>query len=203
MIEFFIKGGPLMWPILLCSIAALAIVIERGYIFHKAGKGLCAGISHVRKALDSGNGKSIEGVKSSLSPELLEIVNLITDSTLEKEHHKMESLISRKITAIVRNIEKRINALAVIVNIAPVLGLLGTVTGMMKAFMQIQNLNGQVSPSQLAGGIWEALITTAAGLFVALPTQVAYHYFDTRADEIMDDLVETSKELMEKNYSVR
>lgn len=203
MIEFFIKGGPLMWPILLCSIAALAIVIERGYIFHKAGKGLCVGIGRVREALDSGNGKSIEGVKSSLTPELLEIVNLITDSTHEKELHKMESLISRKITSIIRNIEKRINALAVIVNIAPVLGLLGTVTGMMKAFMQIQNLNGQVSPSQLAGGIWEALITTAAGLFVALPTQVAYHYFDTRADEIMDDLVETSKELMERNDSVR
>ena len=187
-----------MWPILLCSIAALAIVIERGYIFHKAGKGLCVGIGRVREALDSGNGKSIDGVKSSLTPELLEIVNLITDSTHEKELHKMESLISRKITAIIRNIEKRINALAVIVNIAPVLGLLGTVTGMMKAFMQIQNLNGQVSPSQLAGGIWEALITTAAGLFVALPTQVAYHYFDTRADEIMDDLVETSRELMDR-----
>lgn len=198
MIELFLKGGICMWPILACSIAALAIVIERAYIFHKAGKGLCAGISSIRETLDSGNGKSIGTVKDSLSPELLEIVNLITDGKHEQEHHKMENLISRKITAIIRNIEKRINALAVIVNIAPVLGLLGTVTGMMKAFMQIQNLNGQVSPSQLAGGIWEALITTAAGLFVALPAQVAYHYFDTRADEIMDDLVETSKELMER-----
>jgi len=199
MIEFFIKGGPLMWPILACSVAALAIVIERGYIFHKAGKGLCAGISTIRDTLDSGNGKSIGSVKGSLPPELLEIVNLIIDGTHEKEQHKMENLISRKITSIIRNIEKRINALAVIVNIAPVMGLLGTVTGMMKAFMQIQNLNGQVSPSQLAGGIWEALITTAAGLFVALPTQVAYHYFDTRADEIMDDLVETSRELMDRS----
>ena len=198
MIEFFIKGGICMWPILACSIAALAIVIERACIFHKAGKGLCAGISSIRETLDSGNGKSMVTVKGSLPPELLEIVNLITDGKHEREHNKMENLISRKITAIIRNIEKRINALAVIVNIAPVLGLLGTVTGMMKAFMQIQNLNGQVSPSQLAGGIWEALITTAAGLFVALPTQVAYHYFDTRADEIMDDLVETSKELMER-----
>ena len=79
-------------------------------------------------------------------------------------------------------LQKRTDNLATIAGVAPMLGFLGTVTGMIKAFQQIQNLQGNVNPSVLAGGIWEALITTVAGLSVAIPTYVAYNFLVSKVD---------------------
>ena len=93
--------------------------------------------------------------------------------------------------------DKNLRGLAVIGNIAPLLGLLGTVTGMIRAFMKIQRLGGIVDASVLAGGIWEALITTAAGLSVAIPTLVAYHYFEGRIDNIASQIKDVASELLE------
>ena len=83
----------------------------------------------------------------------------------------------------IQDLEKNIDVLGIIAHVAPLLGLLGTVTGMIRAFMRIEELTGRVNASVLAGGIWEALLTTAFGLMVAIPSFVMYHYFNRRIDD--------------------
>jgi biopolymer transport protein ExbB len=82
-------------------------------------------------------------------------------------------------------------------NIAPLIGLLGTVVGMVKTFMKIADLSGNVNPSILASGIWEALLTTAAGLTVAIPTVIIYHYFENTVDNFAFQIKNYSLELIE------
>ena len=94
-------------------------------------------------------------------------------------------------------LERYMSALATCANIAPLLGLLGTVSGMIKAFAQIQNKRGQVNPSDLAEGISNALVTTAAGLTVAIPMLVIYNYFVTRVDNMVVEMEISSSELIE------
>jgi biopolymer transport protein ExbB len=94
----------------------------------------------------------------------------------------------------IRRIEKGLSWLALIASIEPLLGLTGTVTGMIKAFIVIEK-STSVNPSMLAGGIWEALITTAAGLLVAIPIHIGHHYLENRADDIAFLLKEITSEL--------
>ncbi|MFH1953161.1 MAG: MotA/TolQ/ExbB proton channel family protein, partial [Pseudomonadota bacterium] len=83
----------------------------------------------------------------------------------------------------IRGLSRYLQVLAIIGNIAPLLGLLGTVIGMIKSFMVIQQMGGKVNAAVLAGGIWEAMLTTALGLSVALPTMVAHSYLVSRVDK--------------------
>jgi len=108
-----------------------------------------------------------------------------------------EKIIARAGSRIVRQLDKNLRGLAIIGNITPLLGLLGTVTGMIKAFIKIQELGGQVDASVLAGGIWEALLTTAAGLSIAIPTIVLYHYFEGKVENISSQMKEAASELLE------
>lgn len=183
MLEFFLKGGPLMWPILLCSVISAAIVLERLYKFHQVRIKVPNISSRVKNLLKEE--KATEAIKlcESINDPVAHILAIgirIRKRSIEEQ----EKMISRAGSKIIRQLEKNLRGLAIIGNIAPLLGLLGTVTGMIKAFMKIQDLDGRVDASILAGGIWEALITTAAGLAIAIPTLVAYHYFEGKVDNI-------------------
>ncbi len=101
---------------------------------------------------------------------------------VEADRETLETVLVHSVEEEVRELSRYLQALATIGNIAPLLGLLGTVTGMIKAFMAIQELGGKVDASVLAGGIWEAMLTTAAGLFVALPVMVAHSYLTSQVD---------------------
>lgn len=90
----------------------------------------------------------------------------------------------------VRKLERGLGVLELITTIAPILGLTGTVTGMISTFQAIGEHGSRVDPSVLAGGIWEALITTAAGLLVALPAHVAYHFLENRLSELIQTVQE-------------
>ena len=94
-------------------------------------------------------------------------------------------------------LERYLSALATCANVAPLLGLLGTVQGMIICFAQIQDKKGQVNPSDLAQGISNALITTAAGLTVAIPTLVVYNYFVSRVENMIVEMEISSSELVE------
>ena len=174
MIDLFLKGGFLMYPILICSFAGLAILINK---FIQYGNIL----GEIERPLD-------DLLKMKATPAVLTpIMDGIKNSCNEKEL----SLIG---TRQVRKIEKGLSWLSLIATIAPLLGLTGTVTGMIKAFMVIAN-STSVSPSMLAGGIWEALITTAAGLLVAIPIHIGHHYLEKQADEITFALKEIATSL--------
>jgi biopolymer transport protein ExbB len=104
----------------------------------------------------------------------------------------LESVIAHATDTEVRKLSSYTQALATIGNIAPLLGLLGTVIGMIKAFMVIQQMGGKVNAAVLAGGIWEAMLTTALGLAVALPTMVAHSYLIARIEKYEAKLQEGS-----------
>ena len=99
-----------------------------------------------------------------------------------QDRETLETVLVHAIEEEVRELSRYLQALATIANIAPLLGLLGTVIGMIKAFMVIQEMGGKVNAAVLAGGIWEAMLTTALGLVVALPTMVAHSYLIGQVD---------------------
>jgi biopolymer transport protein ExbB len=182
MIEFMSKGGILMGPILVCSVLALAIFVERVIRFarmKKRGAGLAEGIAALIR-----EGKTTEAVSAAAqsgSPMGRILEKAIAVKDLDRE--MIETVIVSATDEEVRDLSTYIQALATIGNIAPLLGLLGTVLGMIKAFMVIQQMGGKVNAALLAGGIWEAMLTTAFGLAVALPTTVAHSYLVSKIDD--------------------
>jgi biopolymer transport protein ExbB len=102
---------------------------------------------------------------------------------LDQDRETLETVVVHSTDAEIRGLSRYLQILATIANIAPLLGLLGTVLGMIKAFMVIQQMGGKVNAAVLAGGIWEAMLTTALGLAVALPTMVAHSYLLARVEK--------------------
>ena len=200
MFEFLMKGGFLMWPILLCSVISVSIIIERLYNLHRARIKIPNILSRVKNLLKED--KAAEALKLCEScndpvAHILAIGIRIRKRSLEEQ----EKIISRAGSRIIRQLEKNLRGLAIIGNITPLLGLLGTVTGMIKAFIKIQELGGRVDASVLAGGIGEALITTAMGLSVAIPTLVAYHYFESRVDNVGARMKDDVADLLEIEHA--
>lgn len=196
MFEFILKGGPLMWPILLCSVISITIILERFYYLYQARANIPNIFSRVKSLFK--DGKTDEALKlcettSGPIAHILAIGIHIHKRSMEEK----EKIITRSGSRIIRQLDRNLRGLAIIGNITPLLGLLGTVTGMIRAFMKIQELGGRVDASVLAGGIWEALITTAAGLSVAIPTIVFYHYFEGRVDNIAVQIKDVASELLE------
>lgn len=202
MFNFFLKGGFLMWPILLCSIISTAIILERCCRFYCARTKIPNILFRVKNFLKEGKiEQSLRLCETAAGPiaHILAVGIHIRGRSFEEK----EKLISRAAAKLVRQLDKNLHGLAVIGNITPLLGLLGTVTGMIRVFIKIQELGGRVDTSVLAGGIWEALITTAAGLFVAIPTLSAYYYFEGKVDNIASQMKDAALELldMEHNFS--
>ena len=192
------KGGPLMYLIILCSIVALAVVIERLYHLNRAKIDIDKFMESISNILKRNRiMEAIDLCEKSPGP----IAHIIKAGILKHDRSRQEIKEAIEDAGIyeVPRLEKNLGALATIAHISPLLGLLGTVTGMVRAFQIIQekatSLN-PVSPGNLAGGIWEALITTAAGLIVAIPTFVAYNYLVSRVKNFIVEMERTSTELI-------
>lgn len=180
MIDFFMKGGAIMWPIFFCSIGALALIIAKGLQFQSVLRNLSPSPDLVLEKQPAEFGPIIEGIEKGLDEKQVAFIG------------------SRQI----RGLEKGLGILSLISVIAPLLGFTGTVTGMIQAFMVIaSHSGGRVEPSMVAGGIYEALITTAAGLFVAIPTHVALHFLEDRLDEIAMRMKEVAMALYERKLN--
>lgn len=181
MMAFLEKGGILMYPILICSVLALAIFVERLIRFARTrsrGAGLAENVADLLVRKDDERARKI--AEESDSPMGRVLLGAMT--VRDREREILETVIVNAIEEEVRRLSVFLQTLATIGNIAPLLGLLGTVTGMIKAFMVIQEMGGKVNAAVLAGGIWEAMLTTAFGLAVALPTMVAHSYLLARVD---------------------
>ncbi len=182
MIEFLSKGGVLVGPILFCSVLALGIFLERLIRFARVrirGYGLVEKVA--RHIKDGEDHQAYELASSSDTPMGRVLAQAIEVKGQDRE--TLETVIVHATDEEVRELSRYLQTLATIGNIAPLLGLLGTVLGMIKAFMVIQQMGGKVNAAVLAGGIWEAMLTTALGLAVALPTMVAYSYLSSRVDK--------------------
>jgi len=182
MFDLLAKGGVLVIPILLCSVFALAIFLERLIRFgrlRKRGEGLARKVAGLIQEGD--DTAACEAAVESNSP-----MGYVLAQALEvkhKERETLETVIVHATEEQVRDLSSYLQALATIGNITPLLGLLGTVIGMIKAFMVIQEMGGKVNAAVLAGGIWEAMLTTALGLSVALPIILAHSYLVSRVNK--------------------
>lgn len=194
--ELFLQGGPVMWPILACSIVALAISIERYFTLRRASIDTRDFMETMRKVLEKNRiQQAIEICDETDAP-----VARIMKAGILKHDRKKEDIresIDDAGQLEIPRLERYLSALATCAHIAPLLGLLGTVAGMIQAFAQIQHKQGLVNPSDLAEGIGNALVTTAAGLAVAIPTVVIYNYYVTRVDNMVVEMEISSSELVE------
>ena len=197
MLDFMSKGGVLVIPIGLCSVAALALFIERLLFFWQFQKGIknlqerltCL----IRDAKFSEAMAIAASRKNALGRIYFEILSL-------REHPDaiQQEAIREAYERESKTLSARLQLLATIGNIAPLLGLLGTITGMIKAFMVIQQAGGKVDAAALAGGIWEAMLTTALGLAVALPVMMGHSYLvfcvESRESMLKQSIVSYLKE---------
>jgi biopolymer transport protein ExbB len=182
MFAFLAKGGVLVIPILMCSVLALAIFLERVIRFARMRS---RGAGLAKKTVDLIRRGKEEEARNLVMTNNSPMGRVLTRALEVKDQDRetLEKVIAHSTEEEVRNLSAYLQALATIGNIAPLLGLLGTVIGMIKAFMVIQQLGGKVNAAVLAGGIWEAMLTTALGLAVALPTMVAHSYLLSRVDK--------------------
>ncbi len=182
MVAFLSKGGVLVVPILMCSVLALSIFLERVIRFARLrsrGAGLAEKVAGL---LRSGQTEAAYRTAEESGSPMGRILTLAI-AVKDRDREMIETVIVNATDEEVRGLSSYLQALATIGNIAPLLGLLGTVMGMIKAFMAIQEMGGKVNAAVLAGGIWEAMLTTALGLAVALPTMVAHSYLTARVDQ--------------------
>ena len=195
MLKYLIDGGIFMWVILLASISGLAVIIEKMYTFLSKEKKLSENEKNqLYKARRTGNREEIlklcKDKTDSISKSVTKIVSNmdINFDELDNSHRQViEGIISESILEQTTELEKGMSLLGTVVNAAPQLGLLGTVTGMIAAFSALTR-NGTSTAKIVAGGISEALYTTAFGLIVAIPALVFYNYFNRRIDVIVAEM---------------
>jgi biopolymer transport protein ExbB len=195
MITLFVKGGIFMYPILFCSILALAVFLERLWFLRRKNVIPDEFIGHVEEMLKKRKiSEAVFLCQNDASPIarifLSGLKNAQKGLWLVKE--AIEERGSREAT----RVEKNVAVLATLANLTPLLGLLGTVSGMIKAFNAV-SVQGMGTPGLLAGGIAEALITTAAGLCIAIPTLVAHRYLKDKAGALIFEMEEKSIRLVE------
>jgi len=177
------KGGIIMIPIFLCSIIALAIIIDRLVFFKNSSTDMSEFYQSILGFLKQ---NKTENALKFCNENPNPLAALIQAGLSEKNmpRWKLDESLSLTGQEELNKFGKNIRGLEVIATISPLMGLLGTVIGMVQAFNKVAKYQGQVDPSILAGGIWEALLTTAAGLAVAIPTVVMLHYFEKKIENL-------------------
>lgn len=195
--EFMQQGGPIMWPILLCSVFAFAIVIERLVSLQREQIDTKTFMEQIARSLKRNKiMEAIELCDRTTGP----IAKILKAGILKHDRPRQEVREAIEDAAIheVPRLERNLPVLATIAHVSPLLGLLGTVTGMVEAFQVIQakaSSVNPVNPGDLAGGIWEALLTTVFGLCVAIPTFVTYNYLVSRVDGFVLDMERSATDL--------
>jgi len=196
LIQMFSRGGFVMWPIAILALTALTVIIERSLYFFFTGTsyedfaevlgeklerdepgktGIVMKLKNDKNIFGK-TGNRIASVRWNNSP-YTKIAKTFIDY-INTGRRSREEALKRTGSQQIESMENRFKVLSAISHISPLLGILGTVTGIISAFAMISKLGGQVDVTALAGGIWEAMITTAAGLIVAIPAQLAFLSFE-------------------------
>ena len=190
----FVKGGVVMYPILIGSVLALAIFLERLWSLRRERVIPPSFRSRIRALVSAGKLSEAEVLCQENSSSLAVII-----AAGLKEAGMPRSEIKEAVTDVgrreVTHLERFVDFLGTLAAVEPLMGLLGTVTGLIRAFQKVEALKGAVNPSALAGGIWEALITTAAGLVVAIPAYMGYRYLQSRVSNLVVEMEEDSLDI--------
>jgi biopolymer transport protein ExbB len=193
-IQFLLKGGPVMWPLFLCAIFAVAVMIERFIALARAASDNEGLSEQVRDLLSKGQVKeALQLCENSPGPVAGILANGIRNRHMDSDsiERAMEELALRETPLLYR----RLGVLDTIITIAPLLGLLGTVTGMIRSF-HVVGTSGLNQVGAITGGVAEALIATATGLAIAIVTLVGYNYLTEKVKEIIADMEIRATQLM-------
>ena len=189
------KGGLLMWPIIFCSVIALTVFIERMIHLHRSRIDTGRFLHAVREAVrDKGINAAISLCEETPGPIAAVLKAALEHAGAGKD--EMKEAVEEISLYEEPRLGKNLAIISTIAHITPLMGLLGTVSGMIRAFMKIQEKAGLANPGELAQGIWEALITTAAGLVVAIPAYVAYNYLASRVESQVLDMERCSTDII-------
>jgi biopolymer transport protein ExbB len=193
----FIKGGPVMYPIILGSIVALALFLEKLWVLRKE-RVIPRGLqSRIRAMVRE---KKISEAEVLCQENASSLAAIFYSGLREagRERAEIKETINDVGRREVARLEERVDLLGTIAAIEPLMGLLGTVTGLIRAFQQVETFAGRgvgVNPGALASGIWEALITTAAGLIIGIPAYLGYRYLQGHINSLAVELEEDSMEI--------
>jgi len=185
-LDLLLKGGPVMMVLLALSVVALAIILVKWSQFARAGLRRTEFVEPAVAALGAGDREAaLTALRGSRHPAARVMESaLVAAANPRLAPEDRDAEIGRVGTAEIRNLESYLRGLEVIANLSPLLGLLGTVLGMIKAFSELEAAGAKVDPALLAGGIWEALLTTAFGLVIAIPALAAYYMFEGRVETV-------------------
>jgi biopolymer transport protein ExbB len=200
MVEYFVDGGAFMWPILILLIFGLMFALERFYSLMMSSINSKKFFAEVKDTLDS------DGVNSALDlcNKTRGPVAEVFHAGLSRSHRgldEVEKAIQNAGTVEMSFLEKNMIWLNLVVTVAPMLGFTGTVAGMISAFDSIEAANN-ISPAVVAGGISQALLTTAFGLIVAILIQLLQNFFVSRIDRLVLDMEENSMQLVDHLYEM-
>ena len=179
MIEFFLKGGPVMYPLLVCSVITLTVVIER--ILFWIREDLRRNQPLVDAVLELCQKGDWESVRAKVKGSKDYVIRILVNGILHREF-SMTKAMETAAADEMKRMRRFLGVLETMITVAPLLGILGTVTGIITAF-NLLGTAGIEQPQLATTGIAEALITTAAGLFIAIPSIIPFNYFNSRAEE--------------------
>ncbi len=194
--KYMHQGGIVMWILLVFSIAALAVMVERWFVLRKAKINVNEFLAKLRKALIVN--KSLRDAIKICEQYRGPLASIMKAGLLKYGQPKedIEKTIETAALHEMARLEKRLVVLASVANVAPLLGFFGTVSGMIKSFDALAE-QGLSNPGAVAAGISEALVTTAAGLAVAIPVQLAYNYFMNSINASIRDIETSTNMLLE------
>jgi biopolymer transport protein ExbB len=198
MLDFFLKGGPVMYPLLVCSLAALTVIIERMIFWVRErrtrNQKLVADILELAERNDY-NEAARAGSRSS------DYVARILVCGIVHRSFSLNSALEMAAAAEIKRMKRFMNVLDTMVTVSPLLGIFGTVTGIIRSF-EVMGISGAQNPIAVSGGIAEALITTATGLSIAIPSLAFFNYFNSKIEDALHEIetYSTSLEIVyEKN----
>jgi biopolymer transport protein ExbB len=196
LLDVLILGGWVMIPLILLSILTIYLLIERLITIRNASSNPDAITDRVRDYVRNGD---VEGAITYCEKKDVPITRILKQGLerLGRPISEIQDAVQAAGKHETYELEKRTNLLASIAGIAPMLGFFGTVVGMIKAFQEIQNLQGNVNPSVLAGGIWEALVTTAAGLLVGILALFSYNFLIGRIRRLTNDMERSATDFID------
>ncbi|BDD04079.1 MotA/TolQ/ExbB proton channel family protein [Aureibacter tunicatorum] len=196
LIDLLMKGGYMVVPLALLLVAAIYIFFERIFTLKAAAKVPNNFNEQVRQLIERGDLNGARNFCAQIKSPLARMVEKGI-SRIGSPLKTIEASIENVGKVEIYRLEKNLSLLATIAGAAPMIGFLGTVTGMIQAFIAIAQEEGQVSPKMLSSGIYEAMITTAVGLFIGIVAYLAYNYLVTRVSKLVHRMEYTSVDFID------
>lgn len=197
LLSLFADGGVMMYPLVLCSLIALGVIIAKAWTLWVAHRDTNKILADVRELTQAGQIKeAIARCVETPGPTaaiLMVGLRRIRDGQIQED--ELEQAIDTTGAIELGFLERGLVILATVANVAPLMGFLGTVAGMIMAFAAIESA-GTVDPTTVAGGIKVALLTTAAGLVIAIPVNIGYNMFVTRIDKLITDMERGTQQIL-------